>query len=137
MVKRRGTRAGKCATKKCLRVQLYHFGGSSTSGGTPQVRPFSSFLVKRYHKMLSVGSWSPSRTHGKIEECRGKRLFPSPLKRLVECIHKDVVSFRQKTTERPAGENREAGGFCFSFLEANGKFTQGWADFERKGGKLT
>ena len=43
--------------------------------------------------------------HSGHEACRRKALFPPALKRLVESLHKDVVSFRQKTTERPTGKN--------------------------------
>lgn len=64
---------------------------------------FSSFLTKRYNSVSSGGLWSALRMHSKNEEHRRNVLLPPSPKWPVERLHKDVVSFRQKTTERPNG----------------------------------
>src|SRR5260221_5900959 len=66
------------------------------------------FLTKRDNRVFSSGLWRALRTHSKHKECRRKAPFPPSLKRLVEHLHKDGGSFRQKTTQRP-GMKEELG----------------------------
>src|SRR5260370_12394749 len=65
------------------------------------VWPVSSFFMKRYHKVLSGSLWSALTAHGRNEVCRRKALFLPSLKRLLERPHSNVVSSRQRTTDRP------------------------------------
>ncbi len=74
---------------------------ASRAACQPNNRPVGSFLTKRYNRVLSDYLWSASRAHGRNVACRRKVLFPPSLTWLVEWLHKDVVSFRQKTTDRP------------------------------------
>src|SRR5438876_8056991 len=66
------------------------------------VWPVSSFFTKRYHKVLSGSLCSALTAHGRNEVCRRKALFLPSLKRLIEHLHSNVVSYRQKTTDRPS-----------------------------------
>ena len=63
--------------------------------------PSSSFSLKSYHRVFSGSLWSASTAHGRHEACRSKVLFLSVLKRSVERTHSNIVSYRQKTTDRP------------------------------------
>src|SRR5690349_14573228 len=64
-------------------------------------RPSSSFFTKRYHRVFSGSLWSTSTVHGRNEVCRQKAFFLPSLKRLIERPHRNVVSYCQKTTDRP------------------------------------
>jgi hypothetical protein len=63
--------------------------------------PSSSFLTKSDHRVFSGSLWSASTAYGRHEACRRKGHFLSALKRPVEHTHSKVVSYRQKTTDRP------------------------------------
>jgi hypothetical protein len=82
--------------------------------------PDGVLLPKRDDRISSTSLGSTLEAQSKSEGCRRKTLFLLSIQRLEERRGLDVVSFRQRNTDRPSvpdvGRERGVGTPCFSSL---------------------